>query len=433
MKTSEFLDTLSGLSGKARERFVLQTIRGGAALPIRWCELSSYAGGHQAVLRVAEDALAVGTQEDWVRVTMCHSTAQLVADSLNARLPTSRISNLVHAQAEVRLKPCLQKPDAQMASAARMLQHHQAVERQRSGRSGLVSTVGKDWVLTNRLVGNPLHAANYGWHDHSAPNGVVWQTVGLRHDRFHVDYSQVVRLVHNEVLVDGAPMPFDDVLVHPELCTLLSSEGRMQITRHPGVPTNSDSALEAGDEEADRPADNSLPDILHLGAKNYRRASGRSVDLIVLHTMEAAEKPTTAEAVARWFGGPQAPMASAHYCVDGDSIVRSVHEEDIAWHAPGANHNGIGIEHAGFAAQGPAEWADDYSRAMLDLSARLVADICRRRSIPVAMVDEAGLQSGVRGITTHAVVSRAFRRSTHTDPGKSFPMEAYLRRVRAYI
>ena len=39
------------------------------------------------------------------------------------------------------------------------------------------------------------------------------------------------------------------------------------------------------------------------------------------------------------------------------------------------------------------------------------------------------LRSGRRGITSHANVSLAFRRSDHMDPGPNFPVERYLRLV----
>jgi hypothetical protein len=168
-------------------------------------------------------------------------------------------------------------------------------------------------------------------------------------------------------------------------------------------------------------------------AKNKRIGRREPIELVVLHTMEAGEKPDTAERVAAWFAGPHAPMASAHYCVDSDSIVQCVKESDTAFHAPGANANGIGIEHAGYARQTPEDWADPYSQTMLRRSAELTASLCKRHGLPVTYVDKAGLLAKQRGITTHHDVSLAFRRSTHTDPGKSFPMESYLEMVREYL
>jgi len=170
-----------------------------------------------------------------------------------------------------------------------------------------------------------------------------------------------------------------------------------------------------------------------IQARNYTRGPRRGpVTLIVLHTMEASEKGTTAEAVAGWFAGPQAPQASAHYCIDNDSIVQCVKDDDIAWHAPGANANGIGLEHAGYARQTPEEWEDEFSKAMLLKSAGLTAFLLDKFGLPAVFCDAARLiQGDARGITTHYQVTMAFKKSTHTDPGRGFPMQKYLELVAA--
>jgi N-acetyl-anhydromuramyl-L-alanine amidase AmpD len=148
--------------------------------------------------------------------------------------------------------------------------------------------------------------------------------------------------------------------------------------------------------------------------------------------MEAPEEPGTAEAVARWFQVTDREV-SAHYCIDDDSVVQCVREEDVAWGAPGANENGIHLEHAGFARQAAADWDDAYSLAVLERSAQLTAELCGRYRIPVVWLRAADLRRRRRGITGHHDVSRAFGRSDHTDPGRGFPVEPYLARVRAHL
>ncbi len=170
-----------------------------------------------------------------------------------------------------------------------------------------------------------------------------------------------------------------------------------------------------------------------IAARNFTRVGrGRRSTLIVIHTMESQEKPGTARAVAQWFAGSTAPKASAHFCVDSTETIQCVSLDDVAWHAPGVNSFGIGIEHAGRARQTAEDWADEYSTAMLERSAQLAAELCRGLSIPVLRLTVTDLQKGATaGFCGHADVSLAFNRSTHTDPGKAFPWESYLARVAA--
>ncbi len=181
-----------------------------------------------------------------------------------------------------------------------------------------------------------------------------------------------------------------------------------------------------------------------IQAKNFTRAARPNppnpITLIVIHTMEAPEKPKTARNVATWFAGPSAPQASAHYCIDDAEIIQSVLECDVAWHAPGANQNGIGLEHAGYANQTPDQWNDDYSKAVLANSAKLAAGLCKRFGIPIVRLAAADLKAWhaniawpfTAGFCGHIDCTNAFSGGKgHTDPGPSFPWDSYLTRVQA--
>jgi hypothetical protein len=169
----------------------------------------------------------------------------------------------------------------------------------------------------------------------------------------------------------------------------------------------------------------------YVEAANWQRDVGAvPKSLIVLHSMEAAEAATTAENVADWFAGKRgpAPRTSAHYCVDADSVICCVPPERIAWHAPGANQRGIGIELAGYARQSRAQWLDDYSIRMLLLAAELTAYLCERFGIPTVFVGFEHIRRGAPGITTHADVTKAYPgKGTHWDPGPHFPRQDFLR------
>ena len=162
---------------------------------------------------------------------------------------------------------------------------------------------------------------------------------------------------------------------------------------------------------------------------NYTRRASRPIDVVVMHTMEIAERPDAAAICARWFA-TEASQVSAHYCVDAGTVIQCVQEKDIAWHARGGNTDSIGVELAGFARQTRRQWADD----VLDRSPRPRrhprGGHLPRRRIPVRWLVAGDLVAGRRGITGHVEVSRAFERSDHWDPGPGFPIESFLDRVR---
>lgn len=170
-----------------------------------------------------------------------------------------------------------------------------------------------------------------------------------------------------------------------------------------------------------------------IEARNYTRVIRTSVDLVILHSTENPVRSGTARNVARWFAGPSAPQASAHYVVGPDEVLRCVREEAVAWAAPGANHHGIQIEMVGQAAK--TDWSrdgrdDTAGLAVMRRTAELVRGVCERWNIPRERVDAAGLKAGKRGITTHAAVTEAFKKSTHIDPGcqgdARWPWELFL-------
>ena len=262
MNGSDFLRSLPQggdiRSALAREQLLLEAVNAGVALPIVWAPLTTSANGHTGTIYVATDTLRFGVPGpnadpsawDWVRVAVTPDTAQRLADALGVLLPTDRIADLAHTQAEVRLTPHPQQPVT--ATIPAMLQHHTAIEHERAGREGLLSTIGKEWILGPELfpAAHPAHplgkdgAINYGWHTTGpvAPNGpylarpgvIMWQTRGFRHNRFHVDYSQwVPRFVHPRMLVDGRNVATAEAMMSPELAGLVSYQGPLLGVRYP--------------------------------------------------------------------------------------------------------------------------------------------------------------------------------------------------------
>lgn len=165
-------------------------------------------------------------------------------------------------------------------------------------------------------------------------------------------------------------------------------------------------------------------------ARWFTHTNGRSIDLLVVHSMEMEERPDTAEDCARYFA-TTATKASAHECADTNSRVTCVLDKDVAYAAPGANHDGLHLELAGRARQTRAEWLDPYSRPMIEgPAAEWVAAKAKFWKIPLEFLKADALRAGHRGVTTHNEVRLAFGKTTHTDPGNGFPMDVLLTRAR---
>ena len=161
----------------------------------------------------------------------------------------------------------------------------------------------------------------------------------------------------------------------------------------------------------------------------------RGVRVIVIHSMEAPEKGNTAENVARFFQNPgklngKDRKVSAHLCIDSDSIVQCVLDNDVAFAAPGANNDGIHLELAGFARQTRQEWLDPFGILMLDQAADAAAQYCLKYNIPVRhLTDKELADKQTKGLVGHVQVTNAFKLGSHTDPGEDFPWDHFLGRV----
>lgn len=164
-----------------------------------------------------------------------------------------------------------------------------------------------------------------------------------------------------------------------------------------------------------------------------RRTVGRygsDIDLIAIHTMEAPEGLQTAENVANYF---KTVNASSHWCVDSNSRVRVVHDQDMSWTLPGAQARSLNLEMAGYARQTPTDWADRYSIDMLDIAALCAAEWVIKYGIPVRHLTDDQIRAGAKGFVGHVDVNRVYKKSTHWDPGPSFPWNYFLGRVNAFL
>lgn len=182
---------------------------------------------------------------------------------------------------------------------------------------------------------------------------------------------------------------------------------------------------------------NDYPGLKFVQAKGYTKGRPDGPPLwIVWHDMEVDELPDRAENTAVYFADPgDGREVSSHYCVDNNSAVACVDEDDSAWtvgNRPG-NYRGINIELAGRASQTRAQWLDAYGRGLFATVAPIVAHAMTRWHIPNRWCSVADLEARRPGHTTHNDLRVAFGGTTHTDPGGEFPRDHVIEVVAAAL
>lgn len=181
----------------------------------------------------------------------------------------------------------------------------------------------------------------------------------------------------------------------------------------------------------------------YLGpAHRWSKGNNKPIRRIVIHSTVSPCEPGGARNIARYFQSTTAG-GSAHYVVDPGEVVQVVYDGVIAWHAP-PNANSLGVEMCDVPGPVPQDkpgtarykalrrawrWSRPEQRRMLKRTARLTAELCAAYDVPPVFLGARKLRAGRVGITTHANVSRAWRQSTHWDPGW-WPRRRFMRLVR---
>jgi hypothetical protein len=183
----------------------------------------------EAVIWVTADVLSIGADGAAIRCPLGGPDAIHVARQLQCWLPTQRIVDAIYQQATRKLSPQPMPPTAQMTGNPYYIEHHRRIEEQLNSTqaaSPLASmlTAGhkKDVVLTPRLLERQGRVAIYGWHE---LDGVPIQSLSTVHAADYADYSHGVRLVWDQVQVNGESFSMAQILADPGRASLLSDEG----------------------------------------------------------------------------------------------------------------------------------------------------------------------------------------------------------------
>jgi hypothetical protein len=181
---------------------------------------------HQIDYEVMPDYLSVGSNKDFCRIPMNPFTAQNLAFQFGASLITAKLSDHIYSLAEIKLAPFSYIPVGNANELVSKFEEHNAqIEKQLTelrGKPGqLVAGIKKDVILSSRNATQPDKVIIYGWHK---PDGKPIQPVYSGHVYWYVDYSHGIRLINNQVLIDGKFCLFTDILKDPLLYKIFSNE-----------------------------------------------------------------------------------------------------------------------------------------------------------------------------------------------------------------
>lgn len=226
---------------------ILTAIREGRA-HVEWADLVSEHNGNKLTMRVFRDAMKV----DGIRRPVNAREMQQVADLTFCMMPTPKILDLIWVEAGktgIRFDPVINHGGKIVANLTPEIVSPLVdieVEKFLDKPGKLIASVGKYWVLSNRLAQwqsmafGRSNACNYGWHSSKGlyqgvtPGLKVWQSMGYRHNDSHVDPSQVIRLVSRLAMLtrSGSTTP-EEVDLH----TIAADASLAPLINHTGVLT----------------------------------------------------------------------------------------------------------------------------------------------------------------------------------------------------
>lgn len=233
---SQFAESVSTMDRQQREQAILDQLMEGnmpaflrKLVPLKLsCELAGKI--LRATVFVMPEYLALGSDNDFLRIPMNLYTAEAVADRFNFALPTTKIVDAIYAQSHCQFAPQPLPAGPQMTSTGYYRTHNAMIDTQSQHRGfssgALVAGHKKDLVLTNRLNLKPGRIAIYGWH---RATGAPIQPLSTVHGANYADYSHGIRLVAKMAMLEGKLRSIYDILHDSALARVLSNEGPIRV------------------------------------------------------------------------------------------------------------------------------------------------------------------------------------------------------------
>ena len=238
MTGSEFIKTNMSLNGSIRQQNILNEFMNGNIPDFlrKFKPITVIDNENSMTYLAMSDVLSIGSNEDYVRMPMNPHTAQAIADKYDCSLPTRKMVNDIWKNSINKLQPLPWGPpyDSSMSSTYRIGIHNSRINAQLINKdyTDLISGHKKDVVLTNRLSPNNPNkrVAIYGWIQSNV--NPIQDLNPISHEDTYEDYSHGIRLIANDVLVNGEFIKLNDVFTNNKLASLVSDEGVLTFTRY---------------------------------------------------------------------------------------------------------------------------------------------------------------------------------------------------------
>ena len=214
----EFMESIAHLeSGPQRDQAILDEILGGnipdASRNLQ--ELVYNQNGREIRLHAMPDYLAIGSNEDNVRVPMTPGVAQAIADRTGTSLPTDGIVDAIHSQAQQLHMPTR---SSDRGGIRTYMSVDQSIDEQLgtgAAPANFVSGHKKDMVIPHSGGTLAIYGGRYA-------DGRRIQRYNVDHDQRYEDYSHGARLVSQQIMIDGQPMQLSEALQDPNLARLFT-------------------------------------------------------------------------------------------------------------------------------------------------------------------------------------------------------------------
>jgi hypothetical protein len=232
---TELLKQLPDSPGENRERMVRDfALRGDVPAYVQtWCPVSTRQGLHTGTFYCSPDFLSIGDDLDFVRARINGATAELIGRAIGAVLPTKKMVDLIYAASrKLSAQPWGAPYDRSMMATSRWRRQDKKVNEQASdamyGRGELWEGHAKNVVVGAGLAAKRgENIGIYGWFDEKG-KAIQGPTVNWgSHEWTYTDYSQCIRFIHKDMLVDGVTTSVSAVLQNKELAPLISDEGTL--------------------------------------------------------------------------------------------------------------------------------------------------------------------------------------------------------------